>query len=87
MNVNDIDSREYRYESRDGTFKLKCWWNGKEDTLQGALYERPGWLVRVVDVARVAGHIKHPVSPPPEEIIWFQTDSNNTLTKFIELNS
>lgn len=80
------DLREYRYECTDGSYRIKCWANGNEQSMQGLIHERPEWLVSIVDVARISGHLKCPISPPPQEILWFQTDRNNTLINFIELN-
>ena len=79
------DIYEFRYEAHDGDFKLKCWHDGKEETLHGAVDTQPEWLTGIVDVAKVAGHLKTPISPPPEVILWFHTDKNRTLINFIEL--
>jgi len=79
------DIYEFRYEAHGGEFKLKCWHDGKEETLHGAVDTQPEWLTGIVDVAKVAGHLKTPISPPPEVILWFHTDKNRTLINFIEL--
>jgi hypothetical protein len=76
---------EFRYESHYGEYKLKCWHDGKETTQHGAVDSQPEWLTGIVDVAKVAGHLKTPISPPPEVILWFNTDKNHTLINFIEL--
>jgi len=76
---------EFRYEAHGGEYKLKCWHGGKEETLHGAVANQPEWLTGIVDVAKVAGHLKTPISPPPEAILWFHTDKNRTLINFIEL--
>ena len=82
--MND-DIYEFRYEAHGGEFKLKCWHDGKEDTMYGAFDTQPEWLTGIVDVAKIAGHLKTPISPPPEVILWFHTDKNRTLINFIEL--
>ena len=82
--MND-DIYEVRYEAHGGEYKLKCWHDGKEETLHGAVDTQPEWLTGIVDVAKVAGHLKTPISPPPEVILWFHTDKNRTLINFIEL--
>jgi hypothetical protein len=82
--MND-DIYEFRYEAHGGEYKLKCWHDGKEDTMHGAVDTQPEWLTGIVDVAKVAGHLKTPISPPPEVILWFHTDKNRTLINFIEL--
>lgn len=79
------DIYEFRYEAHGGEYKLKCWHDGREDTLHGEIANQPDWLTGIVDVAKVAGHLKTPISPPPETILWFHTDKNRTLIKFIEL--
>jgi len=82
--MND-DIYEFRYEAHGGEYKLKCWHDGKEETLHGAVDTQPEWLTGIVDVAKIAGHLKTPISPPPEVILWFHTDKNRTLINFIEL--
>ena len=79
------DIYESRYEAHGGAYKLKCWHDGREDTLHGEIANQPDWLTGIVDVAKVAGHLKTPISPPPETILWFHTDKNRTPIKFIEL--
>lgn len=79
------DIYEFRYEAHGGEYKLKCWHDGREDTMHGAVDTQPDWLTGIVDVAKVAGHLKTTISPPPEAILWFHTDKNRTLIKFIEL--
>jgi hypothetical protein len=83
-NMND-ELYEFRYEAHGGEYKLKCWHGGKEETMHGAVANQPEWLTGIVDVAKVAGHLKTPISPPPEAILWFHTDKNRTLINFIEL--
>lgn len=79
------DLYEFRYEVHGGEYKLKCWHDGREDTMHGQVANQPEWLTGIVDVAKVAGHLKAPISPPPEAILWFHTDKNRTLINFIEL--
>jgi len=79
------DLYEFRYEAHGGEFKLKCWHDGKEESIHGAVFDQPEWLTGIVDVAKVAGHLKTPITPPPEAILWFHTDKNHTLINFIEL--
>ena len=66
---------EYRYESSAGEYRLKCWHDGKEHTDKGKVADQPEWLTSIVDVAKVAGRTKTPISPPPETILWFKTDA------------
>jgi hypothetical protein len=83
--MND-DKYEYRYEANAGEYRLKCWHDGKETTSGGTVDSQPEWLTGIVDVAKVAGHLKTTISPPPEVILWFHTDKNRTLINFIELS-
>jgi hypothetical protein len=76
---------EFRYEAHGGEYRLKRWHDGKESTQSGSVSTQPEWLTGIVDVARVAGHLKTPITPPPEVILWFHTDKNHTLINFIEL--
>jgi hypothetical protein len=82
--MND-DLYEFRYEAHGGEYKLKCWHDGKETSQHGSVSNQPEWLTGIVDVAKVAGHLKTPITPPPEVILWFHTDKNHTLINFIEL--
>ena len=78
---------EYRYEELDDTFRLTTYAEGREnrkflDTLH-RLDMRPDWLLTILDVAKIAG--KFPVIryQPPKHILWFETDANNNLVRFI----
>ena len=79
------DIYEFRYEAHGDSYALKCWHDGREETMHGQIANQPEWLTGIVDVAKVAGNLKTTVSPPPEAILWFHTDKTRTLIKFIEL--
>mgnify|MGYP006279665953 CR=1 FL=1 len=85
MEMTIDDTYEFRYEVYGNGFKLKCWHDGREESINGPVSQQPDWLTGIVDVAKVAGHLKTPISPPPEAILWFTTDKNHTLIDFIEL--
>lgn len=78
-------TREYRYEERHGEFALKCWQDGRETAWRGEMSSRPPWLVGVVNVAKVGGHLHAVPYPPPDAILWFTTDEHNQLESFLEL--
>jgi len=80
-----VREREYRYEERNGEFALKCWQDGRETSWRGELLSRPPWLVSIVDVAVVGGHLVRLREPPPDAIVWFTTDVHNQLKSFLEL--
>lgn len=81
----NLDEMEFRYERRGDMYMTKCWYNGTEKTERGSVYDMPGWLKSIVDVSRVGNHIKATQSPPPDEILWFRTDTKGNLTTFIDL--
>jgi hypothetical protein len=80
-----VDEKEYRYEERDGEFALKCWHVGRETSWRGEMSSRPPWLVSIVNVAKVGGHLHAVPYPPPDAILWFTTDEHNQLESFLEL--
>jgi hypothetical protein len=78
--------KEYRYEERGDTFTLRCWCDGRETVTLGDKSARPDWLVRIIDIAKVGGHMSLVREPPPDCIVWFQTDANNNLQAFKEMS-
>ena len=80
------DFKEYRYEERGDTYTLRCWCNGRETSSLGFKSDRPEWLVRIIDMAKVGGHMSLVRQPPPDCIVWFQTDANNNLEAFKEMS-
>jgi len=85
MFMYTVREREYRYEERNGEFALKCWQDGRETAWRGEMYSRPPWLVEIINVARVGGHLVCLREPPPDAIVWFKTDAHNQLKSFLEL--
>ena len=81
----NTDEMEFRYERRGDVYTTKCWYNGNEKTERGLVEQTPEWLGRILAVSRVGNHIKATVNPPPDEILWFRTDTNRNLTAFIDL--
>jgi len=84
INMN-TDEMEFRYERRGDVYTTKCWYNGNEKTERGLVEQTPEWLGRIIAVSRVGNHIKATINPPPDEILWFRTDTNRNLTAFIDL--
>lgn len=80
------DHREYRYEERGDTFTLRCWHEGRETATLGHESARPEWLVRIIDMAKVGGHMSIVRQPPPDCIVWFETDAENNLKSFKEMS-
>jgi len=81
------DEIEFRYERRGDVYMIKSWHNGTERVGRGNVEQTPEWLARILAVSRVGHHIKPTRHPPPDEILWFRTDTNRNLTTFIDLES
>ena len=81
----NLDEMEFRYERRGDVYMTKCWYNGNEKTERGLVEQTPEWLARILAVSRVGNHIKATQQPPPDEILWFRTDTQRNLTQFIDL--
>jgi hypothetical protein len=79
------DEYEFRYERRGDVYLIKRWHNGTEWTDRGNTDNVPVWLVPILVVAKVSGHLRKTNVPPPDEILWFRTDKNHQLTTFIDL--
>jgi hypothetical protein len=83
-NVPD-NYKEYRYEERYGSYTLRCWCDGREVSTKGEIDTRPLWLSEIVDLAKVGGHMARVNQPPPDCIVWFETDNNNKLQQFKDM--
>lgn len=79
------DEYEFRYERRGDVYLIKRWYNGTEWTDRGTIDNVPVWLAPILVVAKVSGHLRRTVEPPPDEILWFRTDRKHQLTTFIDL--
>lgn len=79
------NEHEYRYEERAGEYRLRCWVNGTEHTVVGLMESQPAWLQAIVATSRVGGHMKYTNEPPPDCIVWFVTDAEHNLLRFLEL--
>lgn len=77
---------EFRYEQTGDTFRLQSFYGAPRlaRLVIGPLRERPDWLLRILDVAAVAGVLRHPVAPP-DVILWFRTDQDHNLTEYVDL--
>ena len=45
----------------------------------GEMGSQPVWLQRILDVARVGGHLKPLNQGPPDAILWFKIDKDFNL--------
>lgn len=81
------DGYEFRYEQTDDTYRLQGFFGAPDvnRTAHGALDTRPPWLVKIIDVAVVAGAVRVVENPPPDMILWFRTDKDFNLTEYIDV--
>lgn len=81
------DGYEFRYEQTDDAYRLQGFFGAPDvnRTAHGALATRPPWLVKIIDVAVVAGAIRVVENPPPDMILWFRTDKDLNLTEYIDV--
>lgn len=79
------DEREYRYEQTGDVFRLQSWHHGAGRMQHGYLDQRPEWVIRIIEVAAVAGAVNRAANPPPDLILWFRTDQHDNLTEFINV--
>ena len=82
--MEETNDFTHRYQEAGGKYRLQSWGGGggQDAHTGGALKQRPEWLVKIVDVARIARVIQHTKHPPPVAIIWFYTNENYQLTQF-----
>lgn len=45
----------------------------------------PGWLTRILDIAKVGGHLTPVKFPPPSAILWFYADDEGNLISFTDI--
>lgn len=100
MTLTELESKHphallWRYAEQDDTrFVLTCYKEAElhahfpriEDhpPVEGGIGEAPQWLLNIVAVARVGGHERLAVHPPPKRMLWFATDRNFNLLTFVE---
>jgi hypothetical protein len=75
---------EHRYQEESGVYKLQSWGLHGVRTYGGVVDTRPEWLLLIVDVATVANAIRRTKHPPYVYILWFVTDGNHRLIRFLE---
>ena len=86
LNMNPHEAIENRYEQRGHEYTLRSWSN-KEMSVTASMVERPEWLVKIIDLAVVGGHVQAIRHPPPDLIVWFRTSrDSNELLEFVEFS-
>ena len=75
---------EHRYEEAGDEWKLRTWRDGRETVAVGQMYMRPSWLLSIVNVGLMGGHAKRVPEPPPNLIMWFRTNPDDSLHSYID---
>lgn len=73
---------EFRYEESNGEFMLTKWRGTKKTHISRPVEHMAQWLKDVLAVATVGGHISVTQHPPPEKLLYFDTDDQYNLTGF-----
>jgi hypothetical protein len=82
--MNPPDEIEHRYEQRGAEYTLRSWYD-REMSVTASMVERPEWLVKIIDLAVVGGHMQRIPHPPPDLIVWFRTSKDsNELISFVD---
>ena len=74
---------ELRYERRGDNYTIKVWeGSGLDIQRSGSVSKQPEWLVYILAVAKIGGHMRFVAVPPPDEILWFEIDKSYNLIGF-----
>ena len=77
---------EHRYEQNSHSHTLRSWKDGRETARSWhSASVMPGWLTRILDIAKVGGHITPIRFPPPSAILWFYADDEGNLISFTDI--
>ena len=86
IDMNTYDEIEHRYEQRGAEYTLRSW-RDREMSVTASMVERPEWLVKIIDLAVVGGHVQTIPHPPPDLIVWFRTTKDsNELLEFVDFS-
>lgn len=86
-NMHTDDEIEHRYEQRGAEYTLRSW-HDKEMSVTASMVERPDWLVKIIDLAVVGGHVQTIPNPPPDLIVWFRTSKDShELLSFVDFTA
>ena len=86
-NMND-DKLEVRYQEAGAEWVAQIYGLGTDasatikERQRGRLGTQSDWLKKILDVARVGGHLNTLRNGPPEVLIWFRMDHNYDLLEF-----
>ena len=74
---------ELRYERRGDAYTMKLWEGaGMDIQRSGLVSKQPEWLVKILLVAKIGGHLRYVRVAPPDEIVWFTIDESYNLIGF-----
>ena len=86
--MSDEATMEIRYTERDDYWTIQKYYvdtagrvsvDEAMDNAEGKLGKYPAWLKRILDVARVGGHLTRLEQGPPYAILWFKVDKHLNL--------
>lgn len=73
---------EIRYSETETYWAIQKYYVGSlspTEAAEGKLGKYPAWLKRILDVARVGGHLTRLEQGPPHAILWFTVDKDLNL--------
>lgn len=81
---HDDPAVEHRYQESGDEWRLRTWRDGRETVAGGQMHTRPSWLLSIVNVGLMGGHAKRVPEPPPNLIMWFRTNPDDSLHSYID---
>ena len=79
--MND-DEFECRYQEDGGMWSVLTYTANGNSRNDGVLGRQPEWLKKILDVAKVGGHLTPMRDGPPDRLLWFTMDHNYNLLEF-----
>lgn len=84
MNDEDDNTRTHRYEQTGMACRLQSWGpSGAHTHDVTRANQLPEWARTIIDVARVGGNMPPCGHPPPDYILWFETDTDNHFIRYV----
>ena len=87
--VMNTDVISHRLDFFGDQWRLRSFWPDREvgtveTRSQGVLTlgDMPEWLVNIVSMAKAGGYIIKFDEPPPDALMWFETDRDMHLIRF-----
>lgn len=73
----------HRYAKNGAKFTIDTYSDSLTTSGNGVVGEEPDWLKRILDVAYLGGHGLRIVATPPDFVLWFETEKDLHLLRFI----